>query len=277
MYLHKRRRSSVALCPVSPILGAMRLPSITEPALHSTWRLSYSVPDRGEELRKLSQETQSSTSSPLPNWSSIPLPSKGSTRAASPIGPRPLNRWLHSQGLRSPPQAVSTSDDGTGPHSLVSPSQNSLNGDLIDFGGVDGSSPDSGKGVHLHQMSISRRLAASRGLSSFSVSPPTSPPLSRNGSRSHLPVHSSSSSTSRRPHSITFIPLQNNIAPDTLKDTIPSFQGRTRAVQRGASPSNVSAVTSYQPSTSNSTFDLKSLRAESLGPLSMRVVTGKQF
>jgi len=272
MYLHKRRKSSVAACPVSPTLHAMRLPSITEPAMHSTWRLSYSVPNRGEELRKLSQETQSSTSPPLPNWTSIPLPIRGSTRAVSPspIGPRPLNRWLHSQGLRSPSEALSISEDACIVE-LNSPTQGS-SADPMDFGGVDGSSPASGEVLHLHQMSISRRLAASRGLSPFS-SPPTSPPVPR--SESQTQYQSNSSNDARRPHPISFIPTGKTLDSHLLNESVSNMGGDLE--RDSASAVYISAATRYQPSANNSNFDLKASLARGVGIVAIGGKTGEQF
>jgi hypothetical protein len=149
LYSPRRRGSSIPLLPQAPVLQPARLPSITEPAPPS-WRLSFSAEKRGEELRKLSQN------------STFPITVTTELLGSSPA---PLNKWLHSQGLRSVSQVVK-SNDYENPESVVCTSPTCSTGQ--DFGGVDGVG-DPGN-LHLHEMGISMRLASSR-LDSSSSSP----------------------------------------------------------------------------------------------------------
>jgi len=215
--------------------------------------LSYSVPNRGEELRKLSQateetqDTQGSTSPPLPNWVALPLPNAAARIASPPSGGlRPLNRWLHNQGLRSPSQAISTSEysDNRGSHSR----------DGSDFGGVDGS-PDSGQVLHLYEMDISRRLAASRGVwSSLSETPPTSPPLLPQRSPYRRPR--TSSSGVHVPTNSIYKLEQTHDGLNQSKSSLLLPGIGERDVHESDSIVYISAVNSYQPSPSHSKYDL---------------------
>jgi len=148
--------------PDSPVLQAMRLPSITDTAVLSTWRLSFAAPNRGEQLRKLSQEFRPA----LKNDSAVAM--VASSGSSATVRPRPTNRWLHSQGLRSSSQVLSDSEE---PPNLecLSPTYSGNE----EFGGVDGS-PDTSSTVHLHEMAISQRLASSGIASNESLSNPGS-------------------------------------------------------------------------------------------------------
>ncbi|KAJ5041149.1 uncharacterized protein L3040_005701 [Drepanopeziza brunnea f. sp. 'multigermtubi'] len=150
-YLPTRKRgSSVAEVPAAPIIAAQRLPSLTDPLI-SAWRLSFSADKRGEHLRKLSGQAVPITLNPE------------LLREKSP----PVDRWLHSQGLRSPSRAFTESDDdGIAGNSESQTVQCHAHDD---FGGVDGVK-DNLTAVHLHDMNISERLA-SKGLQSSASSP----------------------------------------------------------------------------------------------------------
>lgn len=226
--------------------------------MNSSWRLSYSVPNRAESLRRLSNTSLRSTSSPLPNWSSIPIPVGGFSRALSPAASdhhpgkpssRGLNRWLHSQGLRSPSQALTFSEDTTFLSTNIEEE-----GDLRDFGGVDGS-PREG-GVLLSQMSISRRLAASRtpGFGSEGATPPMSPTLSLRG-RLMSRVGSSSSDASGVSHFL------NNLAKTTELHNSSAPKESIRVVRDAENE----AEKVFHTSPSNSRFDLAALLTRSGG------------
>jgi len=135
------KKDIISPLPVStrPILQAMRLPSITDPALHSSWRLSFTASNRGEQLRKLSGGDVSTT---LP-------PSKCPTA----VGTQPLEKWLRSHSIHLSSQEMAISDD-SGVLEYISP----IRSKLEDAGGVDGS-PDSKSPMHLYEMEISQRLA----------------------------------------------------------------------------------------------------------------------
>ncbi|KAI6709317.1 hypothetical protein JHW43_008162 [Diplocarpon mali] len=154
VYLPVRKRSSLPQVPAAPIIRAQRLPSLADPTI-SAWRLSFSADKRGEHLRKLSQEH------------SYPITLKPEPlRSLSP----PADRWLHSQGLRSPSQAIV---EPAGEDTVaVSASRTDQAPTDQDFGGVDGIKETS-TAVHLHDMHISKQLS-SKGLPSSASSPQSS-------------------------------------------------------------------------------------------------------
>jgi len=167
--IHRPERiiSAIPPVPICPVLQTMRLPSITDPASYSSWRISFTVPNRGEHLRKLSGGY---VETPLLN-----------IKSPNTIGPRPLNKWLHSQGYRSSSQAVMNSEDSS-INDCVQPTY--LRNE--DFGGVDGS-PKSTSPMHLYKMAISQLLSPSDIDSSSSLKP-----LFKKGSQTHRRFVSSS-------------------------------------------------------------------------------------
>jgi len=141
----ERNVSTTHPVPTRPMLQAMRLPSITDSALYSSWRLSFTFPKRGKHLRQLNGE-----------YVGNPLTS---------IWPLPSNKWLHSQGLHSSSQAMMNSED-SGIIDCVSPTYSGNE----DFGGVDGS-PASISPMHLYEMAISQRLVSGSLDSTTSTKP----------------------------------------------------------------------------------------------------------
>jgi hypothetical protein len=234
-----RKRSSTPPIPAAPQLKPQRLPSITDP-VRSSWRLSFAESNRGEQLRKLSE------------GKNIPL----SLNLESLVeGPPPMSRWLLSQGLRSPSQAIS-SEDTTNMESLPT-----LNAENQDFGGVDGGK-DSLTTLHLHEMGISERLA-SRGLQSSA----SSPQLSTVGSRTHFRGLSNPSVNSRATNRSRSRYMRNTSDSIPLSQSIPNSWGTVlpddKPFQDGASSFYPSAANSIQPSPQSSRFNLFSLLAAS--------------
>lgn len=173
LWQRKRRDSTTMTVPRAPILQPLRLPSLAETS-KSSWRLSFSIQNRGEHLRKLSQ---GGLARPLTDVST------------PPTDPQSLSKWLYSQGLRSPSRAIASSEDSTALGSLALDME--MCSASQDLGGVDGGK-DPTQTAHLHEMRISQRLASSGDQDSSS-----SPRLSRSGSNSHQHGLSSTSSDSR--------------------------------------------------------------------------------
>ncbi|KAG9242612.1 hypothetical protein BJ878DRAFT_577269 [Calycina marina] len=206
------RSLEILMVPKSPFIQPMRLPSITDPDLNSAWRLSFSGPSQGENLNQLSRGFV--ISPPL------------STKSAIIVGHKPLNRWLHSQGLGSMSQALS---DTEGPdfREILSPTyfRNEDFGNE-DFGGVDGT---------VHGTSISRYLEST-------ISPP--PILNSGDQMQHRLLTSSDTPGSwsnvlpgeedRLPGSLIYSGSASLVAPNT-SNLIPRFAGRPSRPTAGSS------------------------------------------
>ncbi|KAF8855067.1 hypothetical protein BDZ45DRAFT_20137 [Acephala macrosclerotiorum] len=216
--------------PPQPIIHPTILPSIAVPA-RSSWRLSFSTDNRGNNLRKLSQ------------GSAIPITLDPSQlRSKSP----PLGEGIHSPGLRLSSQRLLSSDETGNLESAASYSQTCTASE--DFGGVDGVG-DGSTMIHLHEMGISQRLSA-RGLQSSCSSPQLSnwgshqrPVDGRSGS-SHVPTERSRC-------------MHDTDDSAHLSERIPQSWGQ---IVHG-DPSSVypSAANSLQSSRESSRFNLLSL------------------
>lgn len=241
---HTRGRSSIPPTPAAPTLRPRHLPSIL---VKSSWRLSFASENRGVHLRNLS----------LGESSTVPL-----SGDKSDAGSQTIDRWLHSQGLRSPSEAITCSEDNANIESLASLSQTCTTRD--DFGGVDGPE-ESRSAVHLHEMRVSQRLAP-EDIRSSSSSPESSSlegqshyydfsSTSLEG-QSHYHDFSSTSETSKA--------IQNTYGPSRstqktsdstrLSECIPESWGKI--VQDGTSSFYPSAGNSIQPSPESSHFNL---------------------
>ncbi|RDW60781.1 hypothetical protein BP6252_12164 [Coleophoma cylindrospora] len=94
-----RKRSSIPPIPLAPQLGPQRLSSIASSQIRrSSWRLSFQGPERGTNLRKLSQEHG------LSMFSMIETDPKS-------VSPPPMSRWLRSQGMRVSSQVLDSSEE----------------------------------------------------------------------------------------------------------------------------------------------------------------------
>jgi hypothetical protein len=239
VYISTRKRSSLPPVPPKPVIGAKRLPSIPEPGKPS-WRLSFTSPNRGEELRKLSQ----GHSEPLP----VTLEYFG-------VSPLPMRTWLHSQGLRSSSQAIMSSEDDVNIDSLASHAETCTV--MEDFRGVDGGVEANGPTLHLHEMCISEQLASSfKGLQSSASSPQLSSWGSHNRGASSISGESRPFLTQRPCY------LQNTSQDsEPLSQHIPQSWGKV--LQDGTSSFYPSAGNSIQPSPQSSRYNLASLLAAS--------------
>ena len=220
--------SSTTFVPKAPRIQPMRLPSLAETA-KSSWRLSFSIQNRGEFLRNLRQ------------WRSPLVLDENYSDCSS----EPPNRWLHSQGLRIPSRAVGSSGEETNLDSLASHVETCSA--AHNFGGVDGGrSP--GHMVHLHEMRISQRLA-STGLQSYA----SSPQLSTRGSQSHRRGFSVASGGSRGSRNSR---LKSRKVSDSsfTSDAVPGSWGQT--LDDGASSYYPSSINSIHSSPKNSQLDL---------------------
>lgn len=243
MHRSPRKRSSLPPVPPAPVIQPQRLPSVVDPG-KSSWRLSFSADNRGDQLRKLSQGT---------NILSLLNPDKLSE------DPQPMRKWLHSQGLRSPSQTVAKSEEVSNIECSASHTQTRNSNQ--DFGGVDGGG-DSAATLHLHEMEISQRLA-SNGLQSSC----SSPQLSSAGSRTHQRGVSSISGISRTTYKSRVRHLQNTTDSLPLSERIPETWGNIlengNNIQDSTSSFYPSANNSIQPSPKSSVFNLFSLMAGS--------------
>ncbi|KAH7407644.1 hypothetical protein BKA64DRAFT_426615 [Cadophora sp. MPI-SDFR-AT-0126] len=229
VYIPSRKGSSIPQIPPAPILLAQRLPSLTD-LVTSPWRLSFSIDNRGQNLRKLSQGQN------VPATIDMEL-----LRATSPS-----NRWLHSQGLRSPSQSLVEpkkleAHECSAPHEEVQPTQ--------DFGGVDGVK-DTSAVIHLHEMQISRRLA-SKGLQSSA----STPQLSSWGSHQRDVSSISNISQTAINERARFLRGTSDSAP--LSERIPQSWGTV--VEHRTSSIYPSATTSIHHSRESSFLDILSL------------------
>ncbi|RDW91490.1 hypothetical protein BP5796_02655 [Coleophoma crateriformis] len=94
-----RKRSSIPPIPLAPQLGPQRLSSIASSQIRrSSWRLSFQGPERGTNLRRLSQEHG------LSMFSMIETDPKS-------VSPPPMSRWLRSQGMRVSSQVLESSEE----------------------------------------------------------------------------------------------------------------------------------------------------------------------
>lgn len=252
VYFPTRKRSSICAIPLAPVLQPQYPPSINE---KSSWRLSFSSENRGAHLRKLSQA--------------------GTVIAGEKpqVGPQPIRRWLHSQGLRSPSHAVAASEDNPSLDCLPSHSQTCSPNQ--DFGGVDGGSEGSDNVIHLHEMGISQRLASPRSFLQFSTS---TRELSRVGSRSQGGEDSIISVDSKRQNrrglqrTSDSMPLSQTSLP--LSQRIPECWGNV--VQDGPASINQSADPSMQPTPTSSRFNLLSIWSGSKSKLDLIESSGNQ-
>ena len=244
VYQTTRKRSSIPPMPPAPIVGPQRLPSIAD-AGKSSWRLSFSSDNRGDQLRKLSQ--------------GVDIAALLHTNKLMD-GRQPMRTWLHSQGLRATSQAIESFEDAPNLECLASHIQTSLssaNHGGVDGGGVDGGA-DSVAILHLHEMGISRRLA-SKGLQSSC----SSPQLSSIGSRTHQRGVSGISGISRGTCKSRARRLQNTSDSLPLSERIPESWGNILEngnIQDGTSSFYPSANNSIQPSRTSSRFSLFSMR-----------------
>lgn len=238
---HKNPRRPSSLSPVPSVFNPQptEIPTIAEPG-KSSWRLSFASNNRGEHLRKLSQEHKLQV-------------------ALNPehLNPstQPINSWLHSQGLRSPASPVSPVFDAGDIKNLESLASHSETcSPNQDFGGVDGVG-DGSTVIHLHEMGISQRLASPGVQSSCS-----SPPLSSFGS--HPREISNMIVTSQRIYNDRARYLRGTGTSDSvaLSERLPQSWGK--AIQDGASSFYPSAGNSIQPSPEGYNLNLMSLLAE---------------
>ena len=229
VYVPSRKRSSIPQMPPAPIILAQRLPSLTDP-LTSPWRLSFSTDNRGQHLRKLSQGHT------VPATIDTEL-----QRAASPS-----NRWLHSQGLRSPSQPPVELKDSKALECAAPPGDADINQDL---GGVDGVK-DPSAAVHLYEMQISKRLA-SKGLHSSA----SSPQLSSWGSHQRGISAVSNTSQTAMNERARYLRGTSDSAP--LSERIPQSWGTV--VEHRTSSIYPSATSSIQHSRQSSFMDILSL------------------
>lgn len=230
----RKRGNSVTELPAAPILAAQRLPSLTDP-LVSAWRLSFATDNRGEHLRKLSGHAVPVTLAPE------------RLREKSPS----VDRWLHSQGLRSPAQTIVEPEDQETVGTAADPThQCQVHQDV---GGVDGIK-DASTEVHLHEMDISKRLA-NKGLHSSA----SSPQLSRRGSHQRGASSISNASPVARTERPRHLRTTSDSAnpSDHLSDQIPSSWGAV--VEHRTSSIYPSNPGSMQHSRENSFFNLLSL------------------
>ncbi|CZR59581.1 uncharacterized protein PAC_09475 [Phialocephala subalpina] len=231
VYVPSRKRSSIPSMPPQPVIHPTRLPSIALP-VRSSWRLSFSTGNRGDNLRKLSQGI------------AIPITLDPSQlRSKSP----PLGEGIHHHDLRLLSQALLSSDETVNLESGVSHSQICTTSE--DFGGVDGVGDGSAM-IHLHEMGISQRLSA-RGLQSSC----SSPQLSNLGS--HQRGVSGRSGSSQVPIGLSHF-MHNTEDSAPLSERIPQSWGQ---VVHGEASSSAypSGVNSLQPSRESSRFNLLSL------------------
>jgi hypothetical protein len=227
VYIPSRKRSSLPSMPASPLLEPTRLPSIAEPR-KSSWRLSFASDERGEHLRKLSQEHA------VP----ITLMVERLRDTAQPI------RYLHGKGLRTSSQVITASENDTKLESLASHSQTCSASE--DFGGVDGVG-DGSATLHLHEMGISQRLA-SRVRSS------SSPQLSSCGSHERGVSGNGGASNTMRAERAHY--MQNTSDSVPLSERIPQPWGQV--IHGSTSSVYQSASNSIQPSRESSQFNLSS-------------------
>ena len=238
VYVPTRKRSSVPPVPPKSVIEAKRLPSILGPC-RSTWRLSFNSTNRGDELRKLSQEHTEHPPVTLNRFG---------------VSLLPMRTWLHSQGLRSPSQAIVSSEDDTHIDSLASHVETCTV--TSDFGGVDGGAEENGTTLHLYEMGISQRLASSfKGLQSSASSPQLSSWGSHNRGEWSISGESRPFLTQRPRH------LQNTSDSDPLSQRFPQSWGKV--LQDGTSSFYPSAGNSIQPSPQSSRYNLASLLAAS--------------
>lgn len=232
------RKVSSPLIPPKPVIEARRLSSIAVPG-RSSWRLSFNSTNRGDVLRKLSQE----------HAEHLPV-----TMEHLGVTPLPMRTWLHSQGLRSSSQAVVSSEADTNIDSLPSHAETCTANN--NFGGVDGGVEAGGTTLHLHEMGISQRLASSvKNLQSSA----SSPQLSSWGSHNR----EASSSGETRPF-LTQRPRRlhrKTDDSDPLSQHIPQSWGTV--LQDGTSSFYPSANNSMQSSPQGSRYNLASLLAAS--------------
>jgi len=236
LYVPTRKCSSpLPPIPPEPIISATHLPDFTD-APKSSWRLSFGSNKRGEILRGLGKEHAESLPVTLEHFG---------------VGPLPLRNWMHSQGLRSPSQAIVSSEDDANIDALASHTDTcSVN---HDFGGVDGGIEANATVLHLHEMNISQRLASSRLQSSAS-----SPQLSSWGSHNRG-VSSSNNSRVLRIERARYLQNTSDSAP--LSERIPQSWGKV--LQDGTSSIYPSAGNSIQPTPHSSRNHLPSLVAAS--------------
>ncbi|TVY87365.1 hypothetical protein LAWI1_G007408 [Lachnellula willkommii] len=237
VYVPTRKRSSIPPIPSTPVLEAQRLPSLPEPG-RSSWRLSFNASNRGDELRKLSQEHIEHPPVALQRFD---------------VSSQPMRTWLHNQGLRSPSQVITSSEDDTTVKMIASHAGSCTV--ASDFGGVDGGVEANETTLHLHEMGISQQLASSKGLQSSA----SSPQLSSWGSHNR---GNSSISGEFRPF-LTYKPrhLQDSSDSDPLSQRLPQSWGKV--VQDNTSSFYPSAVNSMQPSPQSSRYNLASRIAAS--------------
>ncbi|TVY64187.1 hypothetical protein LSUE1_G009805 [Lachnellula suecica] len=240
VYAPGRKRSSLPPIPPQPTIEAQRCPSIPEPSItelsRSSWRLSFTANNRGEVLRKLSQEHTE------------PLPVTMEHFGVSPL--LPTRNWLHNQGLRSTSQVLTSSeDDSTTGTPIAHAELCTINHDQ-DFGGVDGGAEANAATLHLHEMGIPSRLA-SRGLQSST----SSPQLSSWGSHDRGASSSGAESRIFRTERARLIQRSSDSAP--LSARIPQSWGTV--LQDGTSSYYPSAGNSMEPSPQSSRFNLASL------------------
>jgi hypothetical protein len=254
VYQPTRKRSSLPSMPPAPVIQPHRLPSVVDFG-KSSWRLSFSAENRGDQLRKLSQGV---------NVPALPGPEKLVS------GPQSMRKWLHSQGLRTASQAVKHSDDASNLECLASHSQTCASSQ--DFGGVDGGG-DFATALHLHEMGISQRLA-SKGLQSSC----SSPQLSSMGSRTHQRDVSSFSGISRATYKSRARRVQNTTDSLPLSERIPETWGNILEngnIQDGTSSFYPSANNSIQPSRKGSRFSLLSLLPGNKSKTDLTELNGK--
>jgi len=251
VYTSTRRRSSLPPVPPTPTIEAKRLPSIPEPG-KTSWRLSFTSPNRGEELRKLSQEHTGPSSMALEYFG---------------VSPLPMRTWLHSQGLRSSSQGIMSSEDSTKIDSLASRTETCTVTE--DFGGVDGGAEANGTIVHLHEMGISQRLASSfKGLQSSASSPQLSSWASHNRDGSSISGESRPFLT-QRPRYLQHTSQDS----EHLSQRIPQSWGKV--LQDGTSSFYPSAVNSIKLSPQSSRYNLASLLAASKNNVDIADLTSK--
>lgn len=241
VYIPTRKRSSIPVMPLTPTIEAQRLPSVVE-SHKSSWRLSFTSPNRGHHLRNLSQDY------------GHPISLTSQIIGRSPV---PVNKWLHGQGLRSPSKDISSSEENPQVKCTTSPSQTCLSHQ--DFG-VDGPD-DSSTTLHLHEMGISKLLASTGGRSRDSL-PGILQPSTSSPQLSSLNSHKRNFSNLSE-YSLKDIARHRQNTSDSmpLSERIPHTWGSIK--QDGASSSYPSNGNSIQPSPQSSRFDLMALIAVS--------------
>ena len=239
LYQPTRKRSSLPSIPPAPVIQPQRLPSVVD-ARKSSWRLSFSAENRGDQLRKLSQGV------------GVPALLKPDKLVN---GPRSSRTWLYGQGLRMTSQVVDSSDDILNTETSLANPETCLSSKV--FGGVDGGG-DLTAVLHLHEMGISQRLA-SRGLRSSC----SSPQLSSIGSRTHQRGVSSTSGVFRVNHKSCAQRIEKTTDSLPLSKFIPEFWGNvldgTNIIQDGTSSFRPCANNSVQPSRKSSPFSILSI------------------